>query len=109
MTTDLAQFPLENGGSIVIEVAERPGVARISRGNRSLQEASSTLEKALGDVRQAASSVLDQFQSMSRRPDSVEVTFGLNLDAEVGAVFVRGGLEATFQVALRWEASSDSP
>lgn len=106
MKTELAQFPLENGGTIVVEVPEQPGVARISRGGRSLQQASSTFEHALSDVREAASSVLDQFQSMSRRPDSVEVTFGLNLDAQVGAVFARGGIEASFQVTLRWQAES---
>ncbi|HVX46857.1 MAG TPA: CU044_2847 family protein [Mycobacteriales bacterium] len=106
--TDLAQFPLKGGGSVVVEVAEQPGVARISRGDRSLQRATETFEEALTDIREAAGTVLDQFRSMTHRPDSVEVTFGLSMDAQVGAVLVRGGLEATFQVTLRWDASESA-
>jgi hypothetical protein len=50
---------------------------------------------------------LGQFQEMIRRPDTVEITFGVRLDAEVGAVIARTGVQGQLGVKLIWRASSE--
>lgn len=105
MGTELAQFTLEDGGTVVVEVPEEPGLARIARGGKSLQQAAASFEHALQEVRKAAAAVLAQFQAMQHSPDSVEVSFAIKLDAQVGAVVAMAGAEAQFQVTLRWQAS----
>lgn len=101
--SELVRFPLAEGGSILVEVDERPGVSRAGRSStRVLQEARATFEHAVAGVRDAAASALAQFTSMTRAPDEVELKFGLKLDAEAGAVIARTGIQGQFEVKLRW-------
>jgi hypothetical protein len=91
--SDLVSFPLAGGGTVLVEVAERPGVARAGRASRVL---------AVAGVRDAAAAALAQFTSMTRAPDEVELKFGVKLDAEVGAVIARTGVQGQLEVKLRW-------
>ena len=101
--SELVRFPLVEGGSILVEVDERPGISQASRSStRVLQEARATFEQAVASVRDAAASALAQFTSMTRAPDEVELKFGLKLDAEVGAVIARTGVQGQFEVKLKW-------
>jgi hypothetical protein len=48
---------------------------------------------------------------MARQPDSVEMTFGVKLDAQAGAVIAKTGVQGHFEVKLTWSqqpAGSDS-
>lgn len=100
--TELARFELNGGGTVVVEVDEEPGVSRAGRPGRVLRDAKASFEKALGDVRDAASSALGQFRSMPRQPDEVEIKFGVKLDAQAGAVIAKTGMQGHFEVKLRW-------
>ncbi|HSV66959.1 MAG TPA: CU044_2847 family protein [Mycobacteriales bacterium] len=99
---ELTRFELEGGGSVVVEIADEPGVTRASRQGRIVKDARASFEKALGEVRDAASAALGQFRSMARQPDEVEITFGVKLDAEAGAVIAKTGVEGHFAVTLSW-------
>jgi len=106
---ELARFGLEGGGSVLVDVDEEPGVARVSRQGR-IREARATFETALGEVRDAAVVALTQFQTMARHPDEVEITFGVRLDAEVGAVIAKTGMSGNFEVKLTWRSHTpDTP
>lgn len=101
--SELVRFPLAEGGSILVEVDERPGISRAGRSStRVLQEARATFEQAIAGVRDAAAAALAQFTEMTRAPDEVELKFGLKLDAEAGAVIARTGVQGQFEVKLRW-------
>ncbi|ROP36601.1 CU044_2847 family protein [Saccharothrix texasensis] len=108
MTTEhphskLLRFALADGGTVLVEVDERPGVSPAGRSSaRVLQEARATFEQAVAGVRDAAAAALAQFASMTRAPDEVELKFGLKLDAEAGAVIARTGVQGQFEVKLRW-------
>ncbi|MEU5692439.1 CU044_2847 family protein [Actinosynnema sp. NPDC020468] len=102
MAVEIARFPLADGGSVLVEVDEPPGVARAGRPGRVLAEARTAFEDAVGQVRDAASAALAQFTSMTRAPDEVELKFGLKLDVEAGAVVARTGVQGQFEVKLKW-------
>ncbi len=81
----LVEFPLEDGGSVVIEVdePETSGTVRASRGD-TLAKAKETLEEALNNVLPVTKSVVEK------------------LTTTAGAVIASATAEANFDVTLRW-------
>jgi Trypsin-co-occurring domain 1 len=106
---ELVRFPLEVGGSLLVEVEPEPGLRRAARPGEMLREASASLERALHQVRDAASAAMEQFLAMPRRPDELEIKFGLKLDAQAGAVIARTGLQGQFEVKLKWIRDGATP
>lgn len=105
---ELVRFPLAVGGSVVVELDERPGVAPAGHRSGVLREARITFEKAVGEVRDAAAAALAQFTEMTRAPDEVELKFGVKLDAEAGAVIARTGIHGQFEVKLKWRRTEST-
>jgi hypothetical protein len=111
MEKELAQFKLEDGTAFFVEVDQPPvtrggGVRRVAapRINRTVYEASQTLEEALDQVKPVISKVAERLKSGLTTPaNEVEVTFGLKLSAEAGVIFSSVGGEVTFEVKLKWE------
>jgi NTP-dependent ternary system trypsin peptidase co-occuring protein len=100
---ELANFTLEGGGSVHVDVDEEPGVKRVARDGKVL-EARKTFETGLREVRNAATVALTQFRAMARQPDEVEITFGVRMDAQVGAVIAKTGIAGNFEVKLTWRS-----
>lgn len=63
-----------------------------------------TFDDAVGQVRKAAVAALEQFQQMAKQPDQVEISFGVKLKADVGAVLAKAGVEGQLAVKLTWRA-----
>jgi hypothetical protein len=103
--TELVRFELAEGGSVVAELDGAPGVSRAGR-QGVLETARSTLEGALTEVRDAAAATLAQFQDMARKPDEVEIKFGVKLDAQAGAIIARTGMQGHFEVTVKWKQES---
>lgn len=106
MTTRLARFALDRGGTVTVEVAERPGMARAARAGRILEEARLSFDRALAEVREAADAALAQLQGLAQRPSEVEIVFGVQLDAETGAIIAKTAVQGHLQVTLRWKDPS---
>lgn len=102
---ELAKFTLETGGTVTVELEEKPGVTQAG-GKGVLRDTQESLEKALIGVRDAAASALGQFQKMASQPDAVEITFGVKLDAQAGAVIAKTSIQGHFEVKLKWERES---
>ncbi|MET8849222.1 CU044_2847 family protein [Amycolatopsis sp. NPDC004625] len=97
---EFVRFPLDGGGSVVVEVEGEPGLEHASVPSGVLRKATTTFEHALGEVRVAAAAALAQFRGLG--PDEVELKFGVKLDAQAGAVIARTGLQGQFEVKLKW-------
>jgi len=96
----LVEFPLQEGGSVVVEVDEPDmgGTVRAARGD-VIEQTKVTVEDAINKVLPAARSVVEKLQSM--RPNEIEVTFGISLSFKAGA-FITAGTDANFGVTVRW-------
>lgn len=99
---EFAEFSLEDGGTVLVEVETKPGLERAARGDAIFKNVTESFEKALSQVRDAASAAMAQFLAMPRCPDEVELKFGVKLDAQAGAVIARTGLQGQFEVKLKW-------
>lgn len=71
----LVEFPLEEGGSIVVEIdePETGGTVRAGREDK-IERARETFEEALNKVLPATKKVVGKLRNMESRPDEIEVT-----------------------------------
>jgi Trypsin-co-occurring domain 1 len=49
---------------------------------------------------------MDTFRAMTRRPEEVEITFGVTFDGKLGGVIASTNAGAQLQVMLRWHGSA---
>jgi hypothetical protein len=105
---DAIQFTLDDGTVVLVAPPAPMGTGLVGLGTR-LESAGSTLRAALTPITSAASEVIGQFRSIAQRPDEVEVTFGVVLDAKLGAVLTSASTSAHLDVTLRWSGTEPTP
>lgn len=98
---DAVQFTLSDGTVVLVAPPARAGTGAVGLGTR-LETAATTLRDALTPVTAAASEVIGGFRALAQRPEEVEVTFGVVLDAKLGAVLASANASAHLSVTLRW-------
>lgn len=102
----LVEFPLEDGGAIVVEVdgpEPRGGPVRGIRAGEVIEKAAQTFEAALDKIKPAAAAIITKLRQLGEPPDEVGVEFGIKLSAEAGAVIASAGVEANYRVTLTWK------
>jgi len=106
----LVEFPLEDGGSILVEVEtpETAGMVPASRGGEVVAKAQQTFEAALEKVRPAAGAIIAKLRALHDPPDEIEVEFGLKMSAEAGAIVAAAGVEANYKVTLTWKREKET-
>ncbi|WP_239310246.1 CU044_2847 family protein [Frankia sp. Cj3] len=106
------EFPLEDGGVVLVQVTDEPG-AVVTRGGpggpETIERAERTFDAALATIRTVAQTVLRQLQPLTRYPDEITVTFGLELTAKSGALLAAAGATAQLQVGLTWRPQTAAP
>lgn len=103
----LIEFPLEDGGSIVVEshvMEPAEGMVRAGRPVEIATKASQTFEDAFEKIKPAATAIITKLRSLSDPPDEMEVEFGVKMNAEVGVFIAAVGAEANYKVTLKWKA-----
>ena len=113
----LVEFPLQEGGTLLVEVDEpegyaetttRGGVVKASRPSEIADKAKDTFEDALDKIKPAAQSIIGKLRELHDAPDEIGVEFGIKLSAEAGAFIASAGVEANYKVTLKWTKSSAS-
>lgn len=103
----IVEFPLESGGSILVEVDE-PALTddRIGLRDEVAQKAQKTFESALDSVKPLANAIMTKVRSLNQPADEVEVKFGVKMSAELGAVIASGNGEVNYEITLKWNRES---
>jgi hypothetical protein len=97
-------FTIDEHAPILVEFAPAPGVVRTALSPADLAEQSSkALDSAMNTIHAVAQRVTATINSISERPSTVEVDFGLKLTAAAGALVASASTEASFIVKLTWE------
>lgn len=105
---DAIRFTLDDGTVVLVAPPARTGTGAVGLGTR-LENAGESLRQALAPISAAASEVIGQFRSIAERPDEVEVSFGVTLDAKLGAVLASADTSAHLDVTLRWSGTEPTP
>lgn len=107
----LVEFPLEGGGSMIVEVEERGtprdavvrrGLGAADRPAEIVARAGETLEAAFGRIQPAAGAMVSRLRGLADAPEEIEIEFGIALSAELGVIVAHTAGEANFRVTLRW-------
>lgn len=101
--TQLIEYPLEDGSTVLVEVDEppTPGPKPVARPGAVAARAKQTFEQALDNLRPMMKALRKKVNDLSEEEDQIEVKFGIKLSGSVGAV-VTAGAEATYEVTLKW-------
>jgi hypothetical protein len=109
------EFPLEGGGTILIESADEPnrssaGFLRDGDGRASAEKAQQSFDASVEAVRRSADLLVTKLRDLSTPPDELQVTFSLKASGEMGGLTVGkggAGADANFSVMLKWQKQSD--
>ncbi|GAA2781049.1 CU044_2847 family protein [Saccharopolyspora taberi] len=103
----LVSMPLDGGGEILIEAAdEQHGNARVGRRN-GVEQATETVQAAMGATRPAAEAVLGELRSMEQPPARISLQFGIKVTGEANLAVAKSAGEANFTVSVEWSAPKE--
>jgi Trypsin-co-occurring domain 1 len=109
----LVEFPLEHGGSVLVETDETPaGLAMRGLGKDRptvAERADKTFEEATAAVVPAASSLMARLRAAADPPDEIAIEFGVQLSAQTGAFIAAAAAAANFRVSLTWRRAEAQP
>jgi len=106
------EFPLEGGGSILIEAADEPTHASAgflrddARGGAD--KAQQSFDASIEAVKRSAGVLVNKLRELT--PDELQVNFNLKASGEMGGLTVGkagAGGEANFNVTLKWQKQPD--
>jgi hypothetical protein len=108
------EFPLEGGGSILIEAAEEParspsGFLRSGPGEGAAagaDKAQASFDASVESVRRSAELLVAKLRSLSVPPDELEIAFNLKAAGDLGMAISKAGSDANFAVTLKWRSSA---
>jgi hypothetical protein len=98
----LVRWETEHGSIVVETGSTEPGMKPVSRGDGRIQQASERFEDAFRHVRDAAESALAALRGGALDPDTVELEFGVKLNAAAGAVIAKTSVEGHLKVKMTW-------
>jgi len=100
----LVRFPLEGGGSVVVQVDERQsGPVPAASPGEFAAKAKITFEQAVSHLRPIAEAVIQQVKDLG--PQKVEIELGISFSAEAGVVLAKTAAEGSCKVTLAWQKS----
>jgi len=101
------EFPLEGGGSILIEAADEPsrtsaGFLRDGDSKAGADKAQQSFDASIEAVRHSASVLVSKLRELT--PDELQVNFNLKASGEMGGLTVgKSGTDANYTVMLKWQ------
>ena len=118
MTRRLVEFPLEDGGSVLVQVEDGAtaggyGGGEVTRSwgdreQRVVAQAQQSFEQAVGRVQPAVQALVRRLRSVAESPEEIKVDFGIELSAEVGAFVTGASATGNFTVSMTWRRGPDA-
>jgi hypothetical protein len=113
MMKHLVEYPLDEGGSVIVEIDEPPAgpTVRGFGSDRSalVERAGETFEDATAAVTPVARSLIARLRSIEDPPDEVGIEFGVQLSAQTGAFVASVAAQANFKVSVIWRRRAAGP
>lgn len=112
--THYIEFPLEDGGTILIETPdepERPGSGfvrgAVDPASAWADKAQKTFDQSVLSVRSSAEKLVKHLSTLG--PDEMEVSFSLKATGELGGnlAVAKAGAEANYNVLLKWRKEKE--
>ena len=112
MAKRLVEFPLEDGGTVLVQVEDGAaagghGGGEVTRGwgdrnERVVLQAQQSFEQAIDRVQPAVQALVRRLRSVAESPEEIKVDFGVELSAELGAFVAGASSTGNFTVSMTW-------
>lgn len=108
MDDGLVAFPLADGGTVLVQVDDAPARGGVTRGwgerdQRVVQQAQHSFEQAVSRVQPAIQGLIRELRSLAETPEEIQVEFGVQLSADVGAFVAGVSTSGNFRVSMTWQ------
>ncbi|HLO16098.1 MAG TPA: CU044_2847 family protein [Anaerolineales bacterium] len=98
--------------TILVEWMDRPGVEQVGifdlKNKKNVERSKKALDSAMTAIKKMAHRVKKLNDSIPVEFSQVEVTFGIALDYEVGAILSKASTKAAIDVKLVWDRKAQS-
>ncbi len=108
------KFELDDGTIVYVESTDTPrGSSGLIPPGRAAEQAADqsaiSFDKSVQTIRKMATSLMQNLQTgFEEQPEEVGINFGLKASSDLsGLVVARGGMEANFNVSLRWRQKDE--
>ncbi len=108
----MTEFKIDENMPILVQF--EPGVGGVGQVSKVglvssdlAEKAAAALDKAMNTIHHMARRVTSAMDAMVKKPSEVEVSFGITLDAEAGALVAKAGMEASINVTLVWKGGGE--
>jgi hypothetical protein len=92
---------------VVLVQFDRSGYEEVSRAEL-IHESARAVERAMDTIKSMGDRVSVTVHSLTHRPAEVEVSFGIALEAEAGALIAKAKAGASIDVTLKWDLREDA-
>ena len=107
----LVEFPLEAGGSVVVEISEsdetHSGLVRAARPGEIVVKANEAFEAALDKIKPIVSSVVARMRDVCEAANQVQLEFAIKMSTEAGVVLASAAAEANFKLTVTWKLENE--
>ena len=104
--TELIEFSLSNGESVILEVEDayiEGNTIPVANAGEVVAKAKQTFEDAMENIKPAANVIITKLREITDPPDEIEVEFGIKLSASAGAIVTNASVEANYKINLTWK------
>ena len=101
----LIEYPLQGGGSILVEVDDTTDGPRRASSTGEPEKMTRTFEETAKNIRPIGEALLEQVKSL--RPESVELELGVKLNARAGIVLASSSAEGHVKITLKWSPGKE--
>ncbi|MFE9169010.1 CU044_2847 family protein [Streptomyces kebangsaanensis] len=103
----MTDFAVRDKTEVLVDFPVRQGVKQVALTPADVaQRSGEAIDSAMATIRNMAEKLADAVNDLARRPDEMEVEFGLTFDAQAGALIAKAGVEAALTVRLSWSAGT---
>lgn len=103
----LISYELEEDEIVLVEIDgldEKGGISPAGRDEANiLKKAAINFEEALDKIRPVTEKIIQKFGNLNQDQSTVEVEFGLKMNADSRAIIVSAGVEANFKITITWD------
>jgi hypothetical protein len=100
----MTTFTPDENAPLLIEITPAPGVQEVAFSPEDLvARADEVMQKVMNAIHATSVRFSGLYDNLPDQFTQVELSFGVKVTSEMGALIAKAGLESTFNVKLVWE------
>ncbi len=103
----MTTFTPDEDAPLLIEMTPTPGTMEVAlTPDQAVAKADEVMQKVTNAVHSMSEHFSHLYDNLPDQFTQVELSFGVKITSEMGALIAKAGLESTFNVKLVWEKKS---